>query len=938
MRAQTPPSARRLFVGRARELTVLTEALDAALAGRGSLTVISGEAGIGKSALVEEHVWHAERLGALTISSRCFETEAAPPYGPWLQLLQRLARAGRPLKRSPQLRRWLAGSGAGADVDRFHLFDLITSHLVECGRDAGLVLVLEDLQWSDISSLVLLRQLFDDLAHARLQLVCTYRVDTGADPARGSILRELHRLHGAQGVVLMPLGDTEVAAFAGQLDAPGRAEFLRRTGGNPFYMTELARALEAGGALQSIPRGVRDLVERRLSQMSAEVRDLLGTAAVIGSEFDLELLARASGAAFDQVATQLDAAVAMGIVSATPDRKTGFRFSQELLREALYEDLPPSLRRQKHRQIALGLEDLFRLEVDLHLAELSHHWTRASAGVDSVKAARWTLRAAEHAVKRLAFEEGVRLYEVALQLPHVEDRAMVLLRLSRARYLAGEIRLAYETCRQVAEIARSQERPKLLAEAALVLEGIGDFDLAPDMAALCEEALASLPAEDTPLRARLLGQLASQLAYVPDYERTIQASAQALEVAGRTGDAEALVFALRSRQLALSGPQWVSERLTLAARMVDIGSSTHRPSVTFWGRLWRIDALLQLSEMTGVDSELLELEKLVDHLQRPLARWHLKRLEAVRRAFRGDFDAALELSDEAWQLGRRAGHQAAAYASNAFRVFVALERGEVGVLDELSPQWRRAVRFPVQKFATARNLLALGLEAEARALFDAGAAQFAAHPMDYQWLPSAVVFSDLACRFEARAAAELLYPRLQPFASQLAVAGAGPPIVIEGSVSLRLGMLARLLGKEEAPRLFEEAIATHDRLGSRPYSARSRFEYARYLAATERLQDARRLARTALVTARELGMKPLAGQAESLVEARSSKPEPELLSRREAEIAAQVAKGWTNKQIATSLFLSERTVETHVQNILGKLGFRTRSQVAAWAAQRPGQD
>jgi DNA-binding CsgD family transcriptional regulator len=274
----------------------------------------------------------------------------------------------------------------------------------------------------------------------------------------------------------------------------------------------------------------------------------------------------------------------------------------------------------------------------------------------------------------------------------------------------------------------------------------------------------------------------------------------------------------------------------------------------------------------------------------------------------------------------------------AFRVLIALETGELSTVEKLVAHWQRGFRFPVLKLGMARNLLALDQEAEARALFDAGVAQFTTHPMDYQWLPSAVVLSDLACRFEASDAAELVYPRLLPFSTHLAVPGAGPPIAIDGSVALRLGMLARLLGREEAPRHFEDAIALHDRIGARPFSARSRLEYARYLAAAGRRREAHRLARSALLTARELGMRPLAGQAESVVETTSDKPQTERLSRREAEIAAQVAKGLTNKQIATGLFLSERTVEAHVQNILGKLGFRNRSQVAAWVAQRPRED
>jgi DNA-binding CsgD family transcriptional regulator len=929
--------ARQFFVGRPAELALLLEALDAALAGRGSLTVVSGEAGIGKSALIAKHLEHAERLGVPVVTGRCFETEAAPPYGPWLQLLQRLARVGLGPKRAP-LKRWLAGARGEPGLDRSQLFDLIASHLVESARDAGLVLVLEDLQWADISSLVLLRQLVDDLTHACLHLVCSYRDNMGADSTRSSILRDLPRLHGARWLVLPPLQDAEVRSFASHLDARGQADILKRAGGNPLYMTELARVLEAGSDLQSIPPGIRDLVKGRLSQMPGPVRDLLATAAVIGSEFDLNMLARAYGKSTDQLSKLLDAAAGAGIVAEAPERRAGFRFSQELFREVLYQDLPPSVRDETHRQVAMAIEDLFAPELDSHLAELSYHWIRASAAAGSDRAKEWTIRAAEHAVKMLAYEEGVRLYRGALHLPHLGDRANVLLQLARTQYLAGEIKPAYESCGEIAQIARSTNEPELLAEAALVLQGIGDFDLAPELTAMCEEALASLSPDDTPLRARVLGQLASQLAYVPDYERTLEVSAAALDVAGRTADTDALVFALRSRQLALSGPQWVRERLALAARMVEIGSSTRQSSAAFWGRLWRIDALLQLGDLTGVDSEQVELERLVNHLQQPIARWHLMRLEAARAAFRGDFAAALALGKEAWELGRRGGHQAALYPWMAFQVLVALETGELSTVQVLVARWPRALRFPVLKLGMARNLLALGHEAQARALFDAGVAQFMTHPMDYQWLPSAVVLSDLACRFEAPDAAELVYPRLLPFSAHLSVPGAGPPIAIDGSVALRLGILARLLGREEAPRHFEDAITVHDRIGARPYSARSRLEYARYMAATGRRREAHRLAKSALLTARELGMRPLAGQAESLAEATSDKPEPERLSRREAEIAAQVAKGLTNKQIATGLFLSERTVEAHVQNILGKLGFRNRSQVAAWAAQRPRED
>jgi DNA-binding CsgD family transcriptional regulator len=230
----------------------------------------------------------------------------------------------------------------------------------------------------------------------------------------------------------------------------------------------------------------------------------------------------------------------------------------------------------------------------------------------------------------------------------------------------------------------------------------------------------------------------------------------------------------------------------------------------------------------------------------------------------------------------------------------------------------------------ALALLVMDREAEARALFEVGVAQLRSHRMDHQWLAASSVAAELAARFGSKADAQWLYHRLQPFAGQLCVPGAGPPIFIRGATDLWLGVVATMLGEPGAGAHHEKAVAIHDRLGARPFSALSRLEYARHLAACGRHRDALEPASPALKVASALGMAPLAGDARALVASLQSAVEPSPLSRRETEIAEHVAKGLTNKQIATALFLSERTVESHVQNILGKLGFRTRSQIATW--------
>ncbi|MHB8508623.1 MAG: helix-turn-helix transcriptional regulator [Candidatus Dormibacteria bacterium] len=939
MSARIPSSTGRQFVGREAELRVLTDALDGAVAGRGSLTLVTGEIGIGKTAVLEEHIVRCQERDLVAAAGRSFEQGAAPPYAPWVQLLQRLARAGNPPSR-PSLRRWLVGAHSEVELDRYELFDLVTSHLFETARERPLVLVLEDLQWADGPSLLLLREMAGDLPTMRVQVIATYREGRENDPARERLLRDLERQPGIRRLVLAPLDDEEVARYLeassdGRLPGRRRTDVLRWIAGNPLYMSEAARLAESAGDLNSIPPGIRQLAERRLSTLPAETADLLATAAVIGSEFDLRLLASAAAAPLEQVAAQLDAASQAGLVIASPERHTVFRFAQEMLREALYQGLLPSVREERHRMVAESIESTSDAPLEDNLASISYQWIRAGTRGEHGRAALWTLRAADHAVQRLAYEEGVRLYEAASDLPGVADRSEVTLKLARAQYLAGDIESAYATCLRVAESARAESRPRLLAEAALVLEGIGDRAIAPELTQMCEEALRGLGSNDADLRARLLGQLAVQLAYGPDFDRTAAVSAEAVEAAGQSGDINALVSALRARQLALSGPEGVKERLSLASRMIDIGSSTRQPSVAMWGRLWRLDGLLQLADMPGVDAEQVELESLVGRLRQPLARWHLVRLQAARAAFRGDFETSVSLAGEARDLGRRAGQDLALGLWTSFRTMIAVQTGDESDLQDLTAEWRRALPVPVHTLGMARGLLAIGREAEAKGMFEVGVSSFAVYPRDYQWLTAAAILSELACRFQSRTGAELVYPLLQPFAGQLAVPGAGPPLVILGCLSLHLGMLASMLGKNEAPAYFDEAVAVHDRLGARPYAAQSRFEYATHLAAGGRHAEANGLAIAALAAARELGMRPLVARLEHLLETPAMMTNAGPLSRRETEIAAEVAKGLTNKQIAGSLHLSERTVETHVQNILGKLGFRTRTQVAAWATGRP---
>jgi DNA-binding CsgD family transcriptional regulator len=411
-------------------------------------------------------------------------------------------------------------------------------------------------------------------------------------------------------------------------------------------------------------------------------------------------------------------------------------------------------------------------------------------------------------------------------------------------------------------------------------------------------------------------------------------SRRALVAAEGCGDPYALSLALHARHTELRNLEFVLERLNLGERAVQLGREANDEDTVCWGHWWRLNAFIELGQRGPLSSELAAFSAAVEHLREPMWLWRLEMVRSAQAAFEGRFTLSRTLIEAALAIGRRGGNDTADWMGLVMRSHVAIRTGDG--LPEIEAAVRRFVEHGP---FLARGWLALVLAAmdrteEAAVLWLSVAPQLDSFPRHAsEWTASTAGGTFLCVALADRDAAPVLYEQLRPYAGRWLNGDAYNPN--EGPVSLYLGMLATL--REDWPAAsthLTSALAACRAMGSEPYEAITRFHLGRLLlarggaghaeAATEHLA-------AALSTARRLGMAPLAAAAASIH--RSSRP---TLSSREKQVAALVAEGLSNRQIATRLHLSERTAENHVAHILTKLGFESRARIAAWyATARP---
>jgi predicted ATPase len=608
---------------------------------------------------------------------------------------------------------------------------------------------------------------------------------------------------------------------------------------------------------------VRAVIRRRLRHLSDQCTLILVLAAVLGREFELDALDRVSGVSRDALLEILDEASRERVVTEVPGAAGRRRFAHALIRDAIYEDLTPGRRAQLERRVGEALETLYADDLEPRLSELAHHFLAAVPAGEAEKAIDYAWRAGDRAKRLFAFEEAIRLYQLALTVTaNAAVRCDLLLALGEAQSRAGDTPASNTTFREAAERAISLELPEQLARAALGYGGRISWEVSRDdetLAHLLELALAALGEDDSILRARLLARLAGGPLRdsSADAERRRSLGAQALAMARRIGEPSTLAHALAGYLEIDLSPESTRARVELAQELIQVALAAGETERAVEGYNEHLEASIELGDLASAHADLEAMAQLAEALRQPSQQWLVAVHRAALALLEGRFDEAEKLIAEARSQGEQAQRWSSA-VSHGLQLYV-LRRGQ-GRLGEIEELARRSAidypTYPVWRCVLANLLAELSSTDEARVELEALAIDgFSALPFDEEWDVSLCLLAETAARLGEPAHAATIYPLLLPYTDRVAF---GFPDISLGPISRYLGLLAETTGRyDEAANHFEHALAMCQRLGARPWLVHAQEDFAQVLHTRGRPGDAER-ARDLLAEAhaarRALGM------------------------------------------------------------------------------------
>lgn len=858
------------FVGRVDELALAIETLGTVSEGMSLLIRVVGEAGIGKTRFADEVAASARGRGFTILRGRCAETHGEAAESPWHSVVaQAMAQSGN------------AGRALGTR-SRLDLIEQVSLAVRPHVERAPTLVVLDDVHRMDRLSLRLARSVLRDPSLSRLALLITHREPL--DPVATDAMHELASAAPARTIELMPLGLSEIKDLAERLTSgaahPDPVLVYERSGGNPFFATELIRGMQNDSAGSDVhfdssrlPCTIRDAVNEQTERLSHEATQLLRTASVVGREFDASLLVELTEFSATRALGVIDELSSRRLVEEAPDRPGVFRFRHLLVRDAVYAQLGCAERGGLHLAVAAALRRRYGLAVGPQLLPLAHHMRSALPLADPSEVAEICLRAARYATQTLEPEaaieccrEAIELLQTLSHLP-LESRVDLSIALAIAEMRCGLRREGKLTLKRIQADPAVAAEPELVARAALSLApgffsietGIVDWDLI----ATLEQALGTLPVSDSVIRVRLLGSLAQALYWSEDRTRVEALARDGWGTATRLGDPSGLAYAALARFSALWGPGNLEERQRVAERLQSISTGVCDPEVEMMSGVFVLTTLLELGHRRRASLELGGLRRMVLNRECLHGRWYPPMYDAMFAIAAGRFADAEALIKTYHQIGQRLDDANVSQTSLLQMTEILWQTGRaaavVGAVEEniekhpALHEWQGALVFLNARAGRVR---------EARH----GLTALAGMPLpglSYRMNAAIGVcaLAEAAWLLEDADAASKLRLVVERWGERIVVAGYG--VLCWGSTARGRGHLASVLGEtDEAEFWYRRALVLEGRARTQVWRARTQLAYSRLLRSRSAPGDGTRADRLLSQVRRFAGMRGLSALAE----------------------------------------------------------------------------
>ena len=822
------------LVGRAQQIERFRSQWDAARSGAASLLLVRGQAGIGKTRFVSHCAELAHTSGATVLGGAC-SSDLGVPYEPFAGAFQvvadlddSLAAASRSDPDAGPLVRLFPGSTlspseAQPESARLELFTAVGALFRRLSQPRPVLLVLDDLHWATAATVMLLRHLLREADGQRLLVVGTYREGDldAAHPVRALVGDDRTSV-----IDLTTLSDHEVAEMVAAI-APNSpinrtaaiAQSVRHeSSGNPFFACELIHHLDSAGLLEAgldgptsgqlpVPASVHDVVAQRLGALPGGARDVLTSAAVIGSAFHLDLLAAVVDRPPGEVLDLLDEVDRIGLV--TELGVDQFAFVHAIVRSTLLDSLSATRRARAHRRVAEVLEARGAEQFD----ELALHWQLAG---EESRSTKYLARVARRDMSALAYESAKTRYKEVLDLlardPHADivERTEALLGLASATRALGDPTFTNAVIR-AGRLARTTRDPRLMGEAAMLSTWLGAAFFAAEMPdveliELCEDALGIIPTSD-PLRVRVLATLASHLTFAPDRAPRAKLIEEATALAAQHADPMLTAAVLHAEFACLWEPGTLERREQIARDLARLARATGDTQIEFFGGFFAAYCMVERGELPAGRAALLELRAVAAASNNPYFVFLVERLVVATSIACGAVHAQQLVDDLHRQYGLVMGDAEATWLIQTG--YAAYQAGTLGQMIAAVQAMSASSQPRMWAGALAVALMWAGDEVRAAEALGGDAVL----PRNFFWLAVTQARAEVAAGLGLADHCRQIYDELLPYRGRFGITGAGS--MCFGLTSRTLGMLAQALGDTDAAiDLLTEAVEHADRIGA----------------------------------------------------------------------------------------------------------------------------